>query len=758
MRARHAHRLVAAAAVAAVLASACSLPRLTKGPLRLPPLPQTSVLYDDSGRVITTLHAEQNRTLVALGDVAESMRDAVIAAEDQRFYEHRGVDVKAIVRAGLADVRSGSIAQGASTITEQVVKNTITGDERTLSRKVKDALLAYQLEDRFSKDQILELYLNTVYFGEGAYGVQAAAKTYFDEPASRLTLAQSALLAGVISSPADYDPILHPNAAVARRNLVLGEMRRLGMIDAASHDAAVAERLVLRRAPAQRYPAAYFVDHVKRWFLSNTAFGRTYAERYRRLYEGGLRITTTVDLGMQRAAERAVQSILPYRSDPDAAMTVIDPRTGAIGAMVGGRNFFGADPIGQLNLATGGATGRPAGSSFKPFSLVTALDRGVSPHAVYAAPSRLDVRLPPGNVPPVWPVGNYDGEGGGRMTLEQATIDSVNTVYAQLIMQVGPAAVVDTAREMGITSPLRAVPSAVLGTNDVNTVEMASAYGTLATMGRHADPIAVTRITDARGRVLYAARPVPRQVLAPGVAWVTDQILQKVVQQGTGTAATIGRPAAGKTGTAEQWRDAWFVGFVPQLVAAVWVGFAKWPLPMVAPRVRIPQVVGGTWPAQIWHAFMVNALRRVPVQAFAKPDLRYVSVTVDARGWCLPNRFAVPSETRVLRLIDGAQPTRYCLRPTGPRNVLLPDVSGKRAEAARSLLESYGFQVALEGVQTRRAIVFAQDPPPGTSALQGTTVRLLVGPELPTPSPSPAPSASTSPPPSPSPSPSRTPS
>src|SRR5439155_6537757 len=372
--------------------------------------------------------------------------------------------------------------------------------------------------------------------------------------------------------------------------------------------------------------------------------------------------------------EGAVPSTLAYASEPYAAMTVLDPGTGAIKAMVGGRGFCGRSSIAQLNLATGGATGRQSGSSFKPFTLVTAIDRGISPQTVYPAPPHIDIPLPPGYVPPVWPVDNYEGEGGGSMTLEQATIKSVNTVYAQLITQLGPQAVVDTAHAMGITSPLRAVPSAVLGTNEVNSLEMASAYGTLATMGRHVAPEAVSVITDPRGRVLYRARPTPSQVVAPGVAWMSEQILQKVVQEGAGTAATIGRPAAGKTGTAERWRDAWLVGFVPQLVAAVWVGFPKRPIPMIFPTVRSPHVAGGTWPAQIWHAFMVNAMRGVPVERFEKPSFRYVDARVDASQWCLANRFALPSEVRTLRLIQGTEPTDYCSQPIGPRYVVIPRV------------------------------------------------------------------------------------
>lgn len=738
----------------AIAGSACSLPRVPGVSPRVPDLAQTSVLVDDRGHVITSLHAEQNRTAIPIGDIPRSMRDAVIAMEDQRFWTHHGVDVKAIVRAALADVSSGSVEQGGSTITEQLVKNTITGSDRTLSRKIRDALLAYELETRYSKSRILELYLNTVYFGQGAYGVEAAAHAYFSESARTLTVPQSALLAGIIASPSAFDPIFHQDAALARRRLALERMRSLGMIDAPTFAGASASTLGLKVDDRVRYPAPYFVDYVKRWFLSNPRFGTTYDARYRALFAGGLRIETTVDLAMQREAETAVSSILAYRTDPYGAMTVLDPRTGAIRAMVGGRDYFGNGPFAKLNLATGGATGRQAGSSFKPFTLVTALRRAIAPTAVYPAPPHLAIPLPRGSVPPVWDVSNYDGEGGGRMTLEEATIKSVNTVYAQLIMQVGPQNVVDTARAMGITTPMRAVPSAVLGTNDVNTLEMASAYGTLATMGRHAEPFAVSRVVAPGGRVLYDAAPALRQVVEPGVAWITDQILEKVVQRGTGTAASIPRPAAGKTGTAQDWRDAWFVGFVPQLVAAVWVGFPKAAVPMVAPRVRLAHVTGGSWPAEIWHAFMVKALAGVRPEPFERPDFRFVTVAVDTSRGCLPNAFTVPTDVRRIRYIEGTEPTLTCDEPVGAQVVPVPDVVGMSQRKAESVMAAWGLRVQETGPPGEAwGPVAGQDPQPGSEALQGSLVTLAFG-AVPgaTPSPSPSPSASPSPSPSPSPS------
>lgn len=735
----------------ALVASACAvpLPRIPNAEPTLPALPQNSIIFDDQGRPITSLHAAENRTVIPLSEVPRSVRDAVVAIEDQRFYVHAGVDVKAILRAAYDDSKGNGVVQGASTITEQLVKNTITGNERTLGRKVKDAILAYQVERRYTKAQILEMYLNTVYFGQGAYGIQAAARTYFSVPARKLTLVQGALLAGLIASPSTFDPVFNPELAVARRNVVLARMRALSMIDRAEFMEAVAAKLKLDRRREGRYPAPYFVDYVKRWFLSNPAFGSTYERRYNLLFGGGLRIYTTVDLRLQRLAEEAVDSILTFKADPYGAMTVIDPATGAIRAMVGGRDYFGKGKFAKLNLATGGATGRQAGSSFKPFALVTALNEGFSPNQVFSAPPHINIRLPSGYSPPIWSVNNYEGEGGGSMTLEQATIDSVNTVYAQLIMQEGPGNVVATAHRMGITSPLRAYPSAVLGTNEVNTLDMASAFGSIDTLGRRVPPIGVWRITDAAGRVVYQADPQPKQVVNPGVAWTTLQILQKVVSQGTGTAASFGRPVAGKTGTAQNWTNAWFVGMIPQLVGAVWVGFPQGQIPMTYPRVRLPRVLGGTWPAEIWHNFMVKATRGMPVKNWSKPSFGFVTVGVDVKhGYCLPTRWALPTDLRYIQFYDGTQPTARCSEPGRPQRVALPSVLGMTQAKAESTLGGYGFPTVVVDQPTGSApegTVLGQDPAAGSVAVQGTTVTLTVATPLPTPSPQPSPSPSPSP-------------
>jgi membrane peptidoglycan carboxypeptidase len=733
----------AAAAVAlSVLAAACAIPHPHfRGPVpTLPPLSQTSLVFDRHGRLINELHAGENRTVVPISEVPEQVQQAVISIEDARFYQHRGVDVKAILRAAVADAKAGTFVQGGSTIEEQLVKNTITGDAKTLGQKLRQAELAYALEGRYTKAQILGLYLNTVYFGEGAYGIQAAAQTYFSRDAQDLTLTQGAMLAGVIQAPSAYDPLFDPVAALRRRNTVLTRMAYLGHIDDATMRQAQARPLGLDTSDEQKpYPAGYFVEYVKDWFLANPRFGATRADRYDLLFKGGLRIYTTVDLHMQALAEQAVRSILVARSDPHAAMTVIDPTSGEIRAMVGGRGFFSKDPVAKVNLASGqGGTlcrapdgssywcGRQPGSSFKPFTLVSALEHGISPEQVYAAPPSIEIRQPNGAK---WDVTNFEGQSYGSMTLQQATWDSVNTVYAQVVNQIGAKSVVATAKRMGIQSPLEAVPSITLGTEEVNTVEMASAYGTLAAMGYHAPVTSVTKITDATGHLLYRADEKPRLVVNPRIAFSVDRILEGVVQQGTGVQANIPRPAAGKTGSSQNNWDAWFVGFTPQLVAAVWVGYPRGQIPMVAPRTRVPVVLGGTWPAEIWHAFMLNATKGMPVLDFTAPSSRYVTVVVDVTRGCLPNRYTPPQDVQPVRYVAGTEPTSVCTEPDSPQEVAVPQVTGLSEERARAALEGYGFRVVVEPVQGQgldAGTVLSQSPPSGAQAFPGDTVIIVV--------------------------------
>ncbi|MDP9297400.1 MAG: transglycosylase domain-containing protein [Actinomycetota bacterium] len=724
--------------LATVLTGCGGLPRLEDYPTLS--LAQTSFLYASDGSLITELHADQDRVVLTFGQIPQSIRDATVAIEDRRFYQHHGVDLRAILRAAYDNVAAGRTIEGGSTITEQLVKNLYTGAERTLRRKLDEAVLAWQLEDRMTKDQILTEYLNTVYFGAGAYGVQAAARTFFGVDAADLGLAQSATLAGLITSPGHFDPVRHPRRALGRRDVVLRLMFEQHLISSRAYARSIRANLNVRRSRpnSARYPYPYFVDYFKAWFLSNPAFGETREDRYKALFTGGLRITTTLDPRLQSAAESAVRSVLSYPSDPAGAMTVMDPTTGYVRAMVGGRtgDYWDGTPGARVNLATGeGGTGRQSGSSFKPFALVAAIENGISPSTVFSAPSSIQIPMEGGHV---WSVTNAEGSGYGSLSLADATIHSVNTVYAQLIDRVGAAKVVAVAKRMGIrccthvsqpTHPLLPYLSAVLGTNEVNTLEMADAYSTLASGGSRVDPVPVLSVTDAKGNVLWRADPRPRRMLDPQIASVVDQILQNVVLYGTGTAANIGRPQIGKTGTAMDHSNAWFVGAIPQLTAAVWVGYPRGQIPMVPPRTRIT-VFGGTWPAGIWRVFMERAALNLPVRTFPQPAIGYVSVAVDTtqQPYCLPNQYTLPQNVQTLQFVAGMQPRKTCTTPTSLQSITVPSVIGLPQAAAEETLRQAGFSVTATvapSTQPAGTVVY-QNPAAGVDAYQTSTVTITV--------------------------------
>ena len=632
---------IVAVAVLGLVGSGCAqitqmvgdLPQLSKKDLRFKP-PQSSFIFAQDGTLITSFHGVQNRTVIPLERIPEHLQQAVLAIEDERFYEHNGVDMRAVARALVTNVREGEIEEGGSTITQQYVKNVIIAPneiaERSFERKIREAALARQIEKELSKDEILERYLNTVYFGSGAYGVQAAARTYFNKPARRLSLSQAATLAGLIQSPEDYNPYRDKEAALQRRDLVLRKMQEVGFASVDEVSKALGAKLKLQKAQRKDvYAAPYFVDYVRRLITFDPRFkflGKSPQKREQQLLTGGLRVYTTVNLDMQEAAEEAVRMVLDEPDDPHAALVAIDPSTGHVRAMVGGRDWFAKkkeDRFAKLNLAIQGepglgkegtapGTGRQAGSAFKPFALAAALENGASLSEVYegGGASGGCKDFP---VSPAWRVCNYEGAAYGSMSLLEATVKSVNVVYAELILETGAEAVVELAAEMGISTPLLSVNSAALGTNEVNPLGMASGYATLAANGLHHPPVAITKIVDANGKVVYEDRSKAEQVLDPAAAYLVTSALQQVIQRGTGTAALgLGRPAAGKTGTAQEYRDAWFAGYTPDLAAAVWIGYPEGAIemkPSCAPgdtgcRPTDTLVTGGSWPTQIWTAFM----------------------------------------------------------------------------------------------------------------------------------------------------------
>lgn len=600
---------------------------------------QSSRVYDRNGVLITELRGEQRRTDVTdIALIPEVVRDAVVAIEDERFYEHDGADLKAILRAARSNVAAGGISQGGSTITQQYVGNVfLDRSDETLTRKIEEFFMARRFEQFFTKDFILLRYLNWVYFGNGAYGIEAAARQYFGAPAcelsstaaergseaclkvSELKLEQAALLAGLIQRPSAFDPYRNPQDARRRRNLVLDRMLFNGFITAADHERASDEPIVLiEDVPVleQRYPAAYFVEDVKQWFLDNPAFGPTREYRTQLLFEGGLDIHTTIDLGLQAAAEAAVQAILPDDgANPDAAATVLglgDADNGHVLAMVGGRDFFGDASDAKFNLASG--KGRQAGSAMKPIALATALTQGFQVTKSYDAPNVIEIDRPD-VCGPVWTVRGGLGsqpEAPVESNLVEATQRSINTVYAQLMVDIRPANFVTMAERLGLEqSRIAPVCAGVLGSEDVNTVELATLFSTFARSGRRVDPVMVTEITEPGGAALYRHISDVEPVLSASVAEQINWVLEGTITSGTGRKAAIDRPAAGKTGTAQNYADATFVGYTSQRAAAVWVGFPDAQIPMRPPTTSI-DVAGGTYPAQIWREVMLAAHEGLP--------------------------------------------------------------------------------------------------------------------------------------------------
>jgi penicillin-binding protein 1A len=737
---------VATAMLFVLIAAACDLPTLREARQQAAELPQTSFVYTENGQLITRLHAGEDRVVIRARRIPDVVRNAVIAIEDQRFYDHAGLDLRAVLRAAYVDATRGQVVEGGSTITQQLVKQAYLTDETTLNRKIREAYLAWQMEQRFTKEQILTKYLNTVYFGNGAYGIMAAARTYFQKDPLDVTLDEAALLAGMIAAPVRYDPVTHEGRARNRRNRVLLRMHELGMIDDAQYERAKRSRvrLNLNQDEDDPYRAPYFVDYVKEWFLSNPRFGETQEERYNLLFRGGLRIVTTLDPRMQAAAERAIESVLLYRTDPYAALTAIDPRTGYVRAMVGGRDYWNPrDRFARINLATGGSTGRQAGSAFKPFALVAALESGLTRNTTLNG-SSASILLQDGTY---WRPRNAEGGGYGTITLDSATRNSVNIAYANLLAKmgggnpyVGAERTVEAAVRMGIrccprttepNTPLAPVPSAVLGVNEVSTLEMASAFGTLAYGGLHVQPSPVISITTRDGELLYPhARPRPQQAVDPAIAQEAVDILKGTVTSGTGTAANIGRPQFGKTGTAQNASDAWFVGAVPQLVTAVWIGFPQGQIPMCCGNVRLSIVYGGTWPALIWRAFMVAATAHMPERDFpVAPDVDYVTLRVDVTRGCLANQYTPPQAIDTFQFVSGSEPQmEICTEPTSYQRLVVPSVIGLQKDSAISTLRGSGFNVAVQYAPSDQpeGSVIAQQPDGGSRLIQTGTVTITV--------------------------------
>ena len=675
--------LVPITVVGVILASFIFLPL----PAALPaPKPgeggQITRIYDQNGREIGQLRKFDLDIPVKATDIPVILKQAVIAAEDRNFYQHGGVDIRGTARAFYQDVRGGGIRQGGSTITQQYVKSAYVGKERTLLRKVREAVIASQLDRQMDKDEILFRYLSRVYLGEGAYGVGAATETYFHKPVNQVSISEAAILAGVIPAPSRYEPRGNRDLAEAKRKIVLAAMYDEGYITKEQHDDALTQEILLL-GPGEQPPP---VPHTAVYPRPSTSYGRypyfmDYVRKYleakygeNKVFQGGLRVQTTLDPKVQDAAEAAAAKARngvrpatvtnpksPLKGQPtpfEVGIAAVEPPTGFVKAIVGGANFDA--PGGQVNLALGGCykpaagtpvdveatcwplapegkyptsggTGRQPGSSFKPFVLAAAFEKGVPPTKVYPAPS--EFRLPAKECKPTasfdCTIGNYEGSGGGSATLRTASQKSINTVFAQLIRDVGCKETAELAKKLGLTSAWYSPRvhtcsgTFALGVLDLSPLEMASAYATFANRGERMDPTPVVRVEEPDGNGGYKTLEDNRRrdgtrAIDEVVADNVTDVLKGVITGGTGTRANIGRPAAGKTGTSQANRNAWFVGYTPTLSAAVWVGYRDEPIPMR--RIKgCGQMTGGCLPAPTWKDFMSTALKDVPATEFSEP-------------------------------------------------------------------------------------------------------------------------------------------
>lgn len=539
-------------------------------------------VYDINGQLVSKLF-EENRTVVSINNMALTLRQAIIANEDSRFYKHMGIDPLGIMRAVIVDIKTGSLVEGGSTITQQLAKNMFLTQERTFMRKLKEVLLALIIESRFSKQEILQAYLNQVYFGEGAYGVEAASQVYFGKHADDLTLAESAMLAGLPRGPNLYSPYIDLKAALNRRSVVLNSMAKLGYITDKEAEQASSEPLVLAGKKRRVVQASYFLDYIASQLVSKYGANR--------VYKGGLKVYTTLDIKEQQAAETILGNY-------QGAIIAIDPRTGYIKAMVGGRNYEES----QINRVI--AEVRQPGSAFKPFLYVTALNQGILPNAII-----IDERIDIAGYAPQ----NYDKKYRGPITVKKALRWSVNIAAVKLAQQIGMENVLNTAKSLGITTLVEQdnnLASALGGlTQGVNLLELSTAYTAFANGGIVSKPIAIIKVLDENNQILEEAQLSQQFVLRPEIAYLMTDMMKSVIESGTGTPANIGRPAAGKTGTTDNYETAWFVGYTPDLLVGIYIGNDD----------RKAVGLSGTEVSGLWGKMMTKIMADKPPADFPVP-------------------------------------------------------------------------------------------------------------------------------------------
>ena len=562
-----------------------------------------SQFYDINGNVIYTTLSEERRVPVSIDKIPKHVQQAFIAIEDNRFYEHSGIDYRGTARA-LVSTLSGREVQGGSTITQQLAKNAFLTQERSIIRKIKEAFIAKELEHKYTKDEILTMYLNQIYFGQGAYGIESASLYYFGKHVQNLDIAEAATLAAIPKSPNYYNPFENPKESKNRQELVIDQMVKYGFISVDSAAKAKAKKMVYSTSHKQQNnPRGYFFDMISQKVIAEVGADA--------LYKGGLKIYTTLDMDMQLAAEKAMRHLPNYYTDskklaqPQMALAAVDPKTGYVKAMIGGR---GQDKFNRATLAV-----RQPGSAFKPFVYLTAMQNGFTPASIIEDKEEEFAKG--------WKPQNSDMQWHGKVSLRTALKRSINVPTIKLAREVGVDKIVANVEKMGITTLVDSgaysdvnLAMALGGlSKGVNPLEMASAYGVLATNGLYNKPIALLKIVDRDGKVLYQAKPQSKRVVDAASAYLTTNMLEDVLVSGTGGGMGIGRPAAGKTGTTDTNIDAWFVGYTPDLSTAVWVGDDN--------NKPMQRMYGSGAPLSIWHEFMINALASTPRTGFSNPGV-----------------------------------------------------------------------------------------------------------------------------------------
>jgi len=607
---------------------------------------QGTKVYDDNDELITELHVER-RIFVPLAHIPRALRDAVLATEDRRFYQHWGIDPIGIGRAVWQNYRRGRVVEGGSTITQQLTKVLFLTPDKSLERKMKEAVLALELERRYSKDRIFEMYLNQIYFGHGAYGVEAASRTYFGKSVSELNVREAALLAGLPRAPSAYSPFDHGDAAKRRREVVLRRMVEFGALKEEESKQFARSDLGLIPPERRRTTGQYFLEYVQQ-----TLEARHGADM---VFKGGLNVYTTLNPAMQLAAEQALRDglkTLEGRSKttrpgehPEGAVVTLEPQTGYVRALVGGYDFFRS----EFNRAV--QAKRQPGSAFKPFVYIAALESG------FTAASRIEdspVSYPVGGGN-VWKPENYDRKFRGATTLQQALEESVNIVTVKLQERIGVNRTVQVARRLGVTSPLDVNLSMALGTSDLTLLELTSAYGVLANQGTWMPPTTIRYVTNAQGQLLEEHVPQGREALSPETAYLITHMMRGVVERGTGVGAkALGRPIAAKTGTTNDYSNAWFVGFTPKIATGVWVGYDR-------PRSLGKDETGSRVAVPIWINYMGKVLDDSPKEDFQVPE-RVVLVPIDLD----PSNECVRVVT--MAFVRGTEPSTTC----GPRRQSVP--------------------------------------------------------------------------------------